>query len=103
MLIWQKMLVVEAVSGSASFPDMEMQRLEGCQQLDVEKREVFIIRGILERETTKKSVFIIKKQFVQQNFVARFCHTWLFATHFRITMKCVYPPSCRSGLNTCNF
>ena len=62
MLIWQKMLVVEAVSGSASFPDTEMQRLEGCQQLDVEKkREVFIIRGILEKETTKKSVFIIKK------------------------------------------
>ena len=61
MLIWQKMLVVEAVSGSASFPDTEMQRLEGCQQLDVEKREVFIIRGILERETTKKERFYHKK------------------------------------------
>ena len=60
MLIWQKMLVVEAVSGSASFPDTEMQRLEGCQQLDVEKREVFIIRGILERNN-KKERFYHKK------------------------------------------
>ena len=68
MLIWQKMLVVKAVSGSASFPDTEMQRLEDCQQLDVEKREVFIIRGILERETTKKSVFIIKKEVCTAKF-----------------------------------
>ena len=61
MLIWQKMLVVEAVRGSASFPDTEMQRLEGCQQLDVEKKRGIYHKMHPRERNNKKERFYHKK------------------------------------------